>query len=371
MPKKKHYSILHVLGGLNYGGAEQFVLNVLSEANSSGIPLNFDIMTRCVNDSSQSNLFAMLGGKIIETASFPKNFIKNYQDVSDYFRNNIHKYDVIHIHANALIYVFPIILGKKYGAKKIVLHSHNTSSVNANMNLLHYCNRFFLKYVDSCIACGHDAGRWMYGNRPYEVIYNGIDTKMYKYNESIRNSMRKKLCVENCFLIGHVGRFVQQKNHMRMLHIFKHVYKKNKKARMIMIGNGELKSLICDEACKEGLDKAIIFFEKRNDVFAILQACDMFLFPSLYEGLSIALIEAQISGLFCLVSDKIDKDSIISSNVKILGLNAPDEEWANAISDIMCKYSLCERDKAVFDNKFDVSNTLSNLLLLYERICNA
>lgn len=354
--------ILHVLGGLNYGGAETFILNVYNNCNRDAV--QFDALVRdSVN--LQENRWKEFGGEVYGTAPFPKAIFKNYFQTKKFLKENADKYDAIHIHANALVYVLPIVLAKKYGWKKIILHSHNTRSKAAEF--LHKINRaLLLDKIDICLSCGVDAGKWMFGKREFQIIKNGINIEKYRYSAATALKKREELGFSSSdFVVGNVGRFSKQKNHVFLLDIFEEVLRQAPHAKLLLVGDGELKKEIEKKIQYKRMSDKVVILSNRNDVPELLQAMDVFLFPSLYEGLSIALIEAQAAGLPCFVSNSIDEESIVSRNVKMLSLNFSPKEWASTL----LQYSDEERNSgfnSVKNAGYDIESTINKLVSMYQ-----
>lgn len=323
MEKQK---VLHVLGGFNYGGAEQFLLNLYQCSDRDR--LQYDALTRS-EATEQTNAFIRLGGQVYVTSCFPRHIVRNFCDVKNFLKNYNADYEAIHIHANALIYIVPIVLAKHYGFKKIILHSHNTKA--ARGAALHYLNRWCLKYVDIYLACGKQAGHWMFGERKYNLIHNGIRLERYVYNHQIAQRKKKELGLNGRFVIGHVGRFVKQKNHKKIVDVFVEVRRKKEEAALLLIGDGELKGNIVEYLKEKGVYENTVILSKRQDIPELLQCMDVFLFPSFYEGLSIALIEAQTTGLNCVISNSVDYDSVLCSNVKMRSVMDSDQMWAKTV----------------------------------------
>lgn len=356
--------ILHVLGGLNYGGAETFILNVYNNCNRDAV--QFDALVRdSVN--LQENRWKEFGGEVYGTAPFPKAIFKNYFQTKKFLKENADKYDAIHIHANALVYVLPIVLAKKYGWKKIILHSHNTRSKAAEF--LHKINRaLLLDKIDICLSCGVDAGKWMFGKREFQIIKNGINIEKYRYSAATALKKREELGFSSSdFVVGNVGRFSKQKNHVFLLDIFEEVLRQAPHAKLLLVGDGELKKEIKERIkCKKIEDKVVIL-SNRNDVPELLQAMDVFLFPSLYEGLSIALIEAQSSGLPCVISKNVDKNSAITNQVLQLDLGDSLSKWSDSVAQtrILDSSKRANGAKVVSEHGYDIRRIADLLQNIY------
>lgn len=321
--------VLHVLNGLGHGGAEAFVMNMYRNMDREKV--QFDFLVRSEDNSNYEEEVKRLGGKIYITASFPKNIIKNWMETVSFFRTH-QEYDVVHVHANSLLYLLPLKLAKRYGVKCRIMHSHSTRSEKKFYSFIHNFNKKRVKrYVTDCFACSKKAGKWMFDCQ-FEVVKNAIDTKKYIFNEDMRNKIRNELAISNKYVIGHVGRFTYPKNHRFILEIFEKILKYRNDVILVLVGDGELKEEIEEKAKAKGIFNEIIFTGNKENVCDYLNAFDVFLFPSNFEGLGIVVIEAQASGLPCLVSDVIPEEAIITENVTKKSLNDSSEEWGKVIT---------------------------------------
>lgn len=196
---------------------------------------------------------------------------------------------------------------------------------------------FSKMFATNYFACSENAGRWLFGNKTFnqnkvKIIHNAIETERFKYNENIRNSIRKELHIEDKFVLGHVGRFVKQKNHDFLIDIFYEVYKKNKDSILLLIGDGPLEEKIKNKVKKLKLEEVVYFLGVKNNVNEFMQAMDVLVFPSLYEGLGMVTVEAQCAALKVICSSEVPKEIKICENVKFLDFNDL-AKWINNILD--------------------------------------
>lgn len=362
---KEPIRILQILNSLSTGGAETFVMNLYRNINRDKI--QFDFLLRSTNNSQDlEDEVVSLGGKIYYTAPFPKKFFKNYRQVREFFKNH-EEYKIIHLHANSLLYITPFIVAKKEIVTGRILHSHSTRTAdNSLYKYLHYFNRFFVKKLGThFFACSDEAGKWMFKDNEFHIINNAIDTKKYCYNENICPGIRTKLGLEEAFIIGHVGRFVYAKNHSFLIDIFKEIYKRDKSSRLLLIGSGELENETKNKVNMMGLSDKVIFMGNRQDVPELLQVMDVFVFPSHFEGLPIALIEAQASGLICFVSDKVSDKAKITELLEFVPLNESANEWAMKIINSKGKFPKANMFKNICENNFDISDNAVKMEKLY------
>ena len=230
------------------------------------------------------------------------------------------KYDAIYIHGSSSIMCIELIIAKICGCKIRVVHSHNTTCDHKKMDKL--LRPLFYRSYTKALACGTDAGKWLYGNRPFEIVKNGRNVNAYKYNEEKRIEMRRKLGIsDETIAIGQVGNFNKQKNQIFLIDLMKKFFKKNISIKMYLMGDGETKEEIMAKAKKENVDSNICFTGSISNVPDMLQAMDVMLLPSLHEGLPLVVVEWQMAGLPCIVSDTVTKECAYTDLVYFLPLN--------------------------------------------------
>ncbi len=263
------------------------------------------------------------------------------------------KFDIIHVHGNSATMTIEMTIAKICGIKTRITHCHNTVT---NHPVIHSLLKPILNIlVTSPVACGKDAGEFLY-NREFKIIPNCIDVSKYEYNQEIRNSVRNELKCKNEILIGHVGRFTYQKNHKLLIKIFYEIQKEIGDSKLLLIGEGELQDEIKKLVSTLNIKDKVLFYGTADNVNELMQAMDVFILPSRYEGLCITAIEAQAAGLPCLMTNTISRDTKISSNCQFIDINAPIKTWINAV-----KYIINDnRDrrigaKEVRENNYDVA----------------
>ena len=251
-------------------------------------------------------------------------------------------YDCIHIHiSSAKVVLLTYLLCKRY-VKKMISHSHNTCVRGSFINrLLHNLCKYLLSNSKIIrVACSKDAAKWLFPPRiikkqQYIIIKNGIDIPKFAYNNKVRKGMRKELNLEGCFVIGHIGRFVYQKNHSFLIDVFEYIHQKCPNAMLLLIGDGDsyenLTFYIKNKVKHLNLMDNVIFFGNTDKVNELYQAMDCFILPSHYEGLGIVLIEAQAAGLKILCADTIPEEAKITENLKYMSLNLSPEKWADEL----------------------------------------
>lgn len=318
----KPIRILHVFGRLNRGGAEMMIMTLYRNIDRTKV--QFDFIVHANEKCAFEDEVRFLGGNIYKVPRYNgKNHFQYKKAWNEFFQNHP-EYKIIHGHIRSTASIY-LKIAKKLGLITIA-HSHNTSSGGGFSavvkNILQYPIRSIADYL---FACSRAAGEWLYGKRAckgdnFFILNNAIDTEKFIFNEETRLKKRKELQIEDKFVIGHVGRFHPQKNHYFLIDIFKEIYNINKNSVLLLIGDGDLKKSIQEKVEDLGLSNNVVFTGVRPNVPELLQAMDVFLFPSLYEGLPVALIEAQAAGLPCIVSDKITTDTKITDLISFVPL---------------------------------------------------
>lgn len=279
--------IAHIMGKWNGGGVESVVMNYYRNIDRNKIQFHF----LCDEDSTDIPYeeIEKLGGKVIVIPPYQKLF-KYQKELYRIFKEN--NYKIVHSHINALS-VFPLRIAKKAKIPVRIAHSHSTSNKKEwKKNILKMILRPLSKlYANNYFACTEYAGKWLFGKKVVErkelnVINNAIDLKKFEFNENTRKALREELGIkDDTLIIGHVGRFMKQKNHEFLIEVFNKVYKKNQNTLLILIGQGPLLSEIKQKAINLNIEDKIKFIGQVTDVEKYYNIMDIFLFPSIYEGL--------------------------------------------------------------------------------------
>ncbi|MFC3884772.1 glycosyltransferase family 1 protein [Bacillus songklensis] len=360
--------ILQVVTIMNRGGLETMLMNYYRHINRNKI--QFDFMVNRMERGDYDDEIESMGGKIYRMPPIrPGNYRKYFMMLDEFFKQHS-EYKVVHAHINENS-AFVLRAAKKANVPCRISHSHLAGlpldykfpfRLYARMNLNKNTNQFF--------ACSDEAGKWLFGNsleinNKLIIFKNAIDCNEFSYNEQIRNKLRKELNIENKFVIGHVGRFNPQKNHSFLIDVFSEVYRKNNDAILLLIGQGDLMEEVRKKVEKLNLTEVVKFLGLRTDVADVMQAMDLFLFPSLYEGLGVVLIEAQASGLKCITSTGTPKEANVTGSVDFLTLNLSAKEWADKV----LEYNT-ERNtdlQSIIDRGYDVSTNIKWLSNFYTK----
>lgn len=275
------------------------------------------------------------------------------------------KYDVLHVHGNSGTMYFEINAAKQSKIPVRIAHSHSTS---CKYMLAHKILKPLLnRELTDAIACSDLAGKWLF-TRDYTVLQNGIDVDKFTFSHTVRDEYRKKLGLEDKFVVGHIGYMDTEKNHMFLLRVFKQLVEKRPDARLLLIGDGRLRSEIEQYIAENGLTDFVQVLGKRTDVANLYQCMDVFVLPSLFEGLPVTLVEAQAAGLPCLLSDIITKQVDITKRLQYISVEEADVyRWVNA----MLTLSETGKNRTLYvdvlkRSEFNIENCVRNLLHIYK-----
>ena len=362
----KPVRVLQVVGILNCGGAESMIMNLYRNIDREKV--QFDFIVHSNEEGMYDREVKALGGMIYHCPRFSGKNLTVYRKWWKCFFQEHPEYQVLHSHMRsyAALY-FPI--ASKFGIKTII-HSHSTSNGDGIQALVKNVMQMPLRYqADYLMACSQIAGIWLYGEKAcnsskYVFLPNAVDVEKYKMNDVIRSQYRKELGVEEKLVFGHIGRFHESKNHPFLLKVFAEIYKKNKNAVLLLIGDGELRGMV-EETIKElQIGEAVILLGLRRDVAELLQAIDMLLFPSVWEGLPVTVIEAQAAGVPCIISDNITTDVDITELVHRLPITDTTNWEKLALSGLQKK----DVSEEVKQSGFDVKESAKMLQTFYEKI---
>lgn len=363
MEKKEPIRIAHVIGKWLGGGVEAVVMNYYRNIDKSKIQFDF------ICDEDSTNIpyeeIESLGGKVILIPPYQKVF-KYHKELKRVLKEG--NYKIVHSHINTLS-VFSLWAAKSAGVPIRIAHSHSTTNKKEKKkNLLKQIFRPFSKvYATDYICCSELSGRWLFGNKEYDkgtvfLLNNAIDLDKFKYNEQIRKEKRKELNIDdNTLVIGHIGRFVEQKNHRFLIDIFKEINNKNENSILLLAGQGPLMDVIQEKVKNLNLEDKVMFLGQRSDVNELYQAYDVFLLPSLYEGLPVVGIEAQATGNLCFFSDDMTKETKVLESTVIMSLNDTAEKWANRILEESKKYKKHDTTDEVSNSGYNIKKEIRKL----------
>jgi len=362
--------VLQVLAGMNRGGAETFIMNVYRNIDRTKVQFDFILFRN--EECDYNKEIKDLGGRIYWIPRYNgRNHFKFIKTWNTFFKQH-RQYKIIHGHVRSTASIY-LRIANKYGLHTIA-HSHSTSSRGNRIEIL---LKNTIQYpirntADHLFSCSKRAGIWLYGVKAtlksnYRIIKNAIETEKYRFNKATRDENRKRLNVQNKFVIGHIGTFTPPKNHKFLIDVFKEVHDRNQDAVLLMVGDGELRPIIEKRIKDLSLTDSVILTGVRSDIPALLQAMDVFVFPSLFEGLGIVIVEAQASGLPCIISDTIPEEARITDLVKVLSLDDSMEIWADTI---IAHSAVIRRDtrRDITEAGYDISETTKHLEAYYLNI---
>ncbi len=364
--------VASVIGRYIGGGVEAVTINYYRNIDKNKVQLDF------ICDEDSTNIpyeeIEKMGGKVIIIPSYSKPF-KYHKELKRVLKEG--NYKIIHSNINTLS-VFSLFAAKCAGVPVRIAHSHSTTNKKEKKkNLMKQVLRPFSKvFATDYMCCSELAGRWLFGNKEYDkgnvyLLNNAIDLDKFKYNESLRKKKRKELGIKDgALVIGHIGRFVAQKNHDYLIDIFNEIHKKNNNSILLLAGQGPLMEDIKNKVKELNLDDSVKFLGQRNDANELYQAFDVFLLPSLYEGLPVVGVEAQAAGLLCYLSDDMTKETKVLDITKFMSLNNTPEEWANNILDDVKKYKRIDTSKEMTAKNFNIKEEAKKLEEYYLNLYN-
>ncbi|MDO4380654.1 MAG: glycosyltransferase family 1 protein, partial [Clostridia bacterium] len=314
---------------------ENMIMNFYRKIDRKKV--QFDFLVHKRTESGFEDEVLSLGGKIFDAPERSASKIFKYVKGLKAFFFEHGEYKVVHCHINTLS-VFPLYAAKKSGVPVRISHSHTAKTESGYKAFFKTFLKFFInKFCNFRFACGEEAGRYLFGNRMFEngkvtVLKNGIDCERFSFSEETRERMRKNLMFsEDETVICHVGRFDKYKNQGFIVEILNDLKKNGVNAKALFLGEGEDFEKVKELSKKLGLEKDTVFAGAVPNVSDFLQAADVFVFPSLFEGLPLTLIEAQANGLFVFASDAVSKESDVSETVRFLPLEKGASFWADEI----------------------------------------
>lgn len=357
--------ILFISQHLNRAGTEAFMMNVFRNIDHSRFAVDFLVYNN--KDTDYSREVEAAGNKVWRVTSRRESPLKWYKELYSFFKAHAGEYVAIHYNGNGLTAIAPIILAWFFKVPIRITHSHNSSSAGLHNRMFHILQRGISKRLTTHhFACSSMAAKWFYGNSPAVIIRNGIDTQQFAFNPVAREDTRQQLQIQpSTTVIGHVGRFQSEKNHTFLLDIFAQYLKLNADALLLLVGNGPLMDDMRQKALQLGINEKVRFLGERSDVPHLLQAMDLFMMPSTFEGQPFVLIEAQCSGLPCLISDVINDDICLTSHIEKLSLTQSAEAWAQKAADMLHGYQRHDESAAIEAQGYAIRSTISYLEKVY------
>lgn len=353
--------VLHVVTYMGRGGLETMIMNYYRKIDREKV--QFDFLVHRQERWDYDGEIEALGGKIYRLPKLNPLSMEYRRQLINFFENH-KEYKIVHSHIDCMSAI-PLRIAKKTGVPVRIAHAHNSSQDHDAKYLLKLIYKAAIpKYSTKLMACGEKAGEWMFNGAEFQVIKNAIDAKRYRFCLETRTKMRRSLGIQdNEFVVGHVGRFMTPKNHQFLVDIFDKIAKITP-AKLLLVGDGELCSNIKEKVSKLGYKDKVIFTGVRSDVADLMQAMDVFVFPSLYEGLPLTIIEAQAAGLPCFVSDGVPLECDLTGLVTQIALTDSSKAWADTI---VVSRNATRQDtyEAIRAHGYDISENVEKLQRFY------
>ena len=352
-------------------GITSVINNIVSSIKDNNI--QFDLVCPDMPDQSYYKLFQEKNGTIYTINRSAKHPVRYIKQLYKLIRKN--QYDIVHAHGNSASLLMEMLSALLGGVKVRVTHSHNTTC--SEMLLHKLLSPFFRISYTYALACGQDAGKWLYGKRQFDVIKNGINVQKYEFSLEDREDLRNELKIkQDDFVIGHVGVMNNQKNHLYLLQVFQMISASVPNTKLMLVGDGKNRSMIEQFISEHHLEDRVVIVGNVNNVAPYLSSMDIIVMPSLYEGLPLALIEEQANGLVCLASDTITRESDISGNVKFISLEN-ENEWKQNIILLHNTINIQQRKscsitaiKKIVESGYSIEDEAERVRKLYYKLCN-
>lgn len=366
--------ILYIVSGINsLGGIESFCSNIIPLIENSEFHIDI-LVTQNEPIGDMDKLYTDLGCKIYRIDSAGNTFAR-VKKKKEFFKSLTKEYDVVHIHTVLTTAYYFAKLSKKYTRAKVIVHSHTASNYEGAKLKNNLCRALLNKYSDYRIACSKNAALFLFGNKHGKtatIVYNPVNVDAFKFNAEDRRDKRKVLGLsQDDFVFLHVGRLTPAKNHKFLLQVFSEVHKRIPNSKLLLCGEGELRSNIENQVKELQLDKCVTLLGNRRDVNEIMSASDCFLFPSLYEGLGTVLVEAQVSGLPIIYSNRIPCEVMIDIKAYRLSIDCR-QTWIKVIQNLNLN-NRCLTDNSIINelaNKFKDKNIAAQLKAVYNNVSN-
>ncbi len=356
--------VLQVVTKMDRGGLETFVMNMYRKMDRDRV--QFDFLCHRDGRFAYDGEIESLGGRIYQVPRCNPFDPRYLRSVDSFFA--AHPYRVVHSHIDCMS-ALPLAAAARHGAVVRIAHSHNSrQDKDFKYPLKMVCKRFIRREATDLFACGVEAGRWMFGTDNFTVIRNAIDVDAYAFDEARRERKRSELGIDpSALVVGHVGRFDPVKNHAFILEVFAELLRNHPGAVLLLAGDGGLRVDMERRASEFGMAGSVRFLGVRSDVPDLMQAMDVFLMPSIYEGLPLVLIEAQASGLLCLISEQIPFDcDIVPNGVARLSLSEGANVWAQRLDSLLSfEHSRTHGASFVREAGFEAADVADQLQAFY------
>ena len=361
--------VLHILQRMEAGGTQALLMNIYRKIDRTKV--QFDFLVVYKEKQFYDDEIEKMGGHVYKL-SFREdlNLPKFQKDLAVFFTQH-HEYKIVHCHAYTIGY-FCLKAAKKAGIPVRIAHSHSNAAVHdVKLPLKLIMQKLFTRYSTDLFACSEEAGKFAFKGKKFGIVQNAIDSQKFIADANIREEIRKALRVENKFVVGHVGRMQPEKNHDFLIDVFAELKKSKPDAELILVGTGPLEDKVKSKVVEKGLSDCVHFLGNRKDMNRIYQAMDVFVFPSLFEGLGIVAIEAQAAGVPIVCSEGLPPETDITPIYRKLLLSDGEEKWANAALEMAQNLKAhTNMQQYVIDAGFDMDATAKYMESYYLRKYN-
>lgn len=325
--------ILQVVNDMQRAGLETIIMNYYRSVDREKI--QFDFLMHRPERSDYDDEIERMGGKIYRAPRlYPQHYPAYFKYMKQFFKDHP-EYKIVHSHIDAMSYL-PLLAAKRAKVPVRIAHSHSTLiDKDFKLPLKLFFRKMLPTVTTHFCTCGEKAGEFLFPKKECHWISNAIDAKKFLYDEEMRNAKRKELKISDEFVIGHVGRFCYPKNHSFLIEIFSELCKIEKNAKLVLVGVGEKQAEIQELVKSLELTEKVLFLGKRTDVAELYQAMDVFLMPSLFEGVPVVGVEAQFAGVPCVFSDKVPTEVGFSTETHFIPLGNTATEWAKVVVDVL------------------------------------
>ena len=353
--------VLNLFTIMNRGGAETMVMNYYRSIDRTKV--QFDFMVHRKEKGAYDDEIEALGGRIYRMSPiFPTKFGKYKKELKQFFDEHP-EYQIVHSHMSELGY-FAFKEARAHGVKCLICHAHNAPNFKSETvsekikDVMRWNFKHKIRpYTDHMFVCGMDAGKWLFGRRnrkKFIMMNNAVDAENFRWDSTRAKHLRRKWKLDGKFVICNIGRFNTQKNHSFIIDIFNLIRRYNPNAVLLLAGDGDLMERTKMKVENLELTDCVQFLGVRPDINDILLVSDVFLFPSLYEGLPVTLVEAQASGIKCVISDTVPEDCLITKNIDVVPLSETTGVWADAVLKYADGYRRKDTCGTVAEKGFDI-----------------
>lgn len=345
--------VLHVVTYMKRSGLETMIMNYYRHIDRRKI--QFDFLEHRFERSDFDDEIESLGGRIYRMPPINPISLKYRKMLDDFFSEH-KEYRIVHCHMNCMSSI-PLYYAKKNNVDVRIAHSHTS---NQKHDLKYPIRIFYRSRIPSVatdlFACGEEAGKWMYGGKKYRIVRNAVDMNAMHFDGEARNRIRNNLAITaDNIIVGHIGRFCEMKNHEFLVEVFREVLKLNNEARLVLVGDGPGLNKIKRKVENIGIKNRVVFYGISENISEVLSAIDVFVLPSIYEGVPMTLVEARASGLRCIISDTVAaEEKVLIGGVKRLSLAEPPAIWAKEIVKASATYARHPINK-IFEKEYGIA----------------